>query len=88
MLRGFLGGWSLMGLHQECLLKVCTATVEQLQKQQQRHVTFAHHTFKDEQTLFWDLEIITILISTCASEKIQETLLSAVTTESIAAVIR
>lgn len=44
--------------------------------------------YKDEQTLFQHLQIITILISTCAYEKVVETLWSAVTNESIAAVIR
>lgn len=49
---------------------------------------YAHQIYKDEQTLFQHLEIITILISTRAYEKILETLWSAVTNESFAAVIR
>lgn len=42
----------------------------------------------DEQALFQHEEIITVLISTCASEKILVTPWSAVTNESIAAIIR
>lgn len=55
---------------QECLFKVCTAIVVQLQSRGNMMCSvFLPYTFKDEQTILCYLEVIAFLISTCASEE-------------------